>query len=190
MDREKLNNEVEKLIDYRILEIMHESIMYCGIYGEDLLFTPKDDDKWIFTSLALGITDFILDDGGKWQLLHLFCYKGNNNFNPKHVIYMRAQNSCEMLDKTYDDYLRTKEDKYLELLTQELYYVNSYELSKAHFKDWIIAGAHRILDEVSKDKIKMFLSLRKKIKKNLSYYKEKEENKFNALLEKIETMDK
>ena len=190
MDIKKLHDEVEKQMNYRIIETMDKSIMYCGKYGEDLFFTSLGDNKWVFSSITLGIFDLDLDDGNKWRLLLNFCDKGNDDFNYKKLSLVRSQNSCEMLDKIYDDYLRTKDDKYFDLLTQELYYVNSYELSKTHFKDWIIAGAHRSLDDVSKDKIKLFLALRKKIKKNLSYYKEKEENKYNALLEKIETMDK
>ena len=178
MDRKKLHNEVEKEMNYRIIETMDKSIMYCGKYGEDLLFTSLGDNKWVFSSLSLGIYDLDLDEGNKWRLLINFCYRGNNDFNYKRISIVRTQNTCKMLDKIYEDYLKNNDDIYLELLENEINYFNSYKLSKTHFKDWIIAGAHRSLDDISKDKIKLFLSLRKKIKKNLSYYKEKDKSRF------------
>lgn len=41
-----------------------------------------------------------------------------------------------------------------------------FKLNKIHFKDWIIAGAYRGLDEVPKEEINFFLKMRKKVKKH------------------------
>ena len=91
--------------------------------------------------------------------------KGNSDFDYKRKGSCRDIYLYEFIHKIYDKYVITKNKKLLTIMERTIKDLEIFKLNKTHFKDWIIAGAHRGLDEVSKEEIKFFLKMRKKVKK-------------------------
>ena len=168
----KLNKELFK---DRILEIDDDSITYVGFYGEDLRFDYRIElNDWVFNSLVLNTFDLRISEEGMYTILFIFCFSDIKFF--ENTSSIRDIYSYKLADKFYNEYVKTNNLKYLNLLKREIEHINNYIPNKRKFVDLVIAGYDKSLDEVSKRKIDLFLNIRKR-----SIKKEKEEKRKEKL---------
>ena len=182
MDYRELDVEKEKqLYNHRLIHDYsdYNDKAYVGRYGELItIYWIEESKHWVFNNQTAGLFDvYINDDSAIHKLLMHYCLKGNQDFNYKKNRLSRTMYLNNFIHKIYDKYVNTKDNKLLTIIERTIKDLEIFKLNKTHFKDWIIAGAHRGLDEVPKEEIQFFLKMRKKAKKQkkLSYKEELED---------------
>ena len=152
-----------EMFDDRIIYSDKDFYIYAGMYGEDLMFSYVEETKqWHFSSLVLDVFDLKFGDEGKLLLLIIYCFNGIKDFNIKKS-NCRDLQSVKIVRKFYNEYKKTNDSRYLNLLKREIEHICYYVRKKRKFSDWIIAGDDKSLDEVPKEKIDLFLNIRKEV---------------------------
>ncbi len=168
-----------EMFDDRIIYSDKDFYIYAGMYGEDLMFSYVEETKqWHFSSLVLDVFDLKFGDEGKLLLLIIYCFNGIKDFNIKKS-NCRDLQSVKIVRKFYNEYKKTNDSRYLNLLKREIEHIFYYVRKKRKFIDWIVAGYDKSLDEVPKEKIDLFLNIRKEV-----IEKEKAEKKEEKLRRK------
>ena len=170
MNYKKFNFDKEyQLYNHRLLPEYSDNNAraYVGRYGELItLYWVEEARRWVFNNQTEGLFDIYIDDEDTiHKLLMYYCIKGNKDFDYKKKGSCRDIYLYQVIHKTYDKYVKTKNTKLLIILERTIKDLEIFRWNKTKYKDWIIAGFCRGLDKVPKDEIKFFLELRKKVKR-------------------------
>ena len=163
--------------DYKIkgYDESYESEYIIGMYGEDLLFTKLEDNKWIFSSLVLDLWDLYMDDETKRKFLVTYTYYGYRYFNTRFknfydFTFYRIDHLSEALHELFLNYKTTNSiDAYkrLELL---LYAVDIFKMNKKSYYYYFIDPDR---DDFYKY-VKEIYEIRKRMRKKIKEYKNSE----------------